>query len=69
LNRELSRERSQKLTFQVAAKITIAMYGLNHFDRPKARSDYYKWLKNQIRKQKIKINQDKESLSYRFMFF
>jgi len=54
---------------QERAKITIAMYGLNHFDRPKARSDYYKWLKNQIRKQKIKINQDKESLSYRFMFF
>ncbi|MDM8558336.1 hypothetical protein [Candidatus Parabeggiatoa sp. HSG14] len=48
---------------QERAKITRIMYGLNNYDRPKARSDYY----SQIRHQKKKINHI-DDLSYRFMF-
>jgi len=58
------------LTDQERAKITIIMYGLNCYDRPKVRSNHYNRVKNQVRKKKIKLNNHKDidTLSYRFMF-
>jgi len=53
---------------QERAKITIRIYGLNSYGRPKARADHYNWVKNQVRKQKINKDKDLDILSYRFMF-
>jgi uncharacterized protein (TIGR02646 family) len=56
------------LVDQERAKITIAIYGLNNYNRQKLRYDHYNLVKNKVRKKKIKLNQDRDILSYRFMF-
>ncbi len=53
---------------QKRAKITISIYGLNSYGRPTARIDHFKLIYNKVRKNRIKISEDIDILSYRFMF-